>query len=119
MAESSISLAQEEFSCSVCLNLLNEPVTIPCGHSYCMSCITGFWNKKRVYSCPQCRQTFTLRPVLGKNTMLAEVVEKLKKTNLQAAFCLVVCLNIFCKYLIDALGVFCDFIKKIHCFTYK
>uniref|UniRef100_A0A8C2DSK8 Uncharacterized protein n=1 Tax=Cyprinus carpio TaxID=7962 RepID=A0A8C2DSK8_CYPCA len=85
MAESSISLAQEEFSCSVCLNLLNEPVTIPCGHSYCMSCITGFWNKKRVYSCPQCRQTFTLRPVLGKNTMLAEVVEKLKKTNLQAA----------------------------------
>ncbi|XDV28046.1 hypothetical protein PO909_031450 [Leuciscus waleckii] len=41
-----------------------------------MSCITDCWNKedqKRVYSCPQCRQTFTPRPVLGKNTMLAEV----------------------------------------------
>ncbi|XP_050948795.1 tripartite motif-containing protein 16 isoform X2 [Labeo rohita] len=87
MAESSVSWAQDEFRCSICLNLLKDPVTLTCGHSYCMSCITGCWNQddqKGVYSCPQCRQTFTPRPVLGKNTMLAQVVEKLK-TKLQAA----------------------------------
>ncbi|XP_043113464.1 tripartite motif-containing protein 16-like isoform X2 [Puntigrus tetrazona] len=89
MAESSISAAQDQLNCSICLNLLKDPVKIPCGHSYCMSCITDCWNdqddQKKVYSCPQCRQTFTPRPVLGNNTMLAEVEVNLRKRKLQEA----------------------------------
>ncbi|XP_048012359.1 tripartite motif-containing protein 16-like [Megalobrama amblycephala] len=82
MAEARISVDQNEFLCPVCLDLLKDPVAIPCGHSYCKSCITGCWDQEdqmRVYSCPQCRQTFSSRPALAKNTVLAEVVEKLKK----------------------------------------
>ncbi|XP_058603754.1 tripartite motif-containing protein 16-like [Onychostoma macrolepis] len=87
MAEARISVDQDEFLCPVCLDLLKDPVTIQCGHSYCKSCITDCWDQedeKRVYSCPQCRQTFRPRPILGKNTILAEMVEKLKKTKLQS-----------------------------------
>ncbi|XP_076126883.1 tripartite motif-containing protein 29-like [Alosa pseudoharengus] len=79
---------QESFICPVCLDLLKDPVAIQCGHTYCLGCIEGCWNQedgKGIYSCPQCRQTFKPRPVVSKNTLIAEMVEDFGKTRLQDA----------------------------------
>ncbi|XP_060934242.1 tripartite motif-containing protein 16-like [Limanda limanda] len=81
-------LDRERFCCRICEDLLKDPVTTVCGHSYCKSCINTHWDdeeERGSYSCPQCRQTFTPRPVLETSTMLAASLEELKKTGLQAA----------------------------------
>ncbi|XP_041956516.1 tripartite motif-containing protein 16-like [Alosa sapidissima] len=82
-----ISANQDLFvTCSICLDLLKYPVTITCGHNYCMGCIKSCWDredKKGIYSCPQCRQTFTPRPILNKNNVFAELVEHFRKSRNQ------------------------------------
>ncbi|XP_062399473.1 E3 ubiquitin-protein ligase TRIM16-like [Sardina pilchardus] len=80
--------SKESFTCPVCLDLLNNPVAIPCGHTYCLGCIKGCWDQedgKGIYRCPQCRWTFRPRPAVSKNTLIAEMVEDFRKTGLQAA----------------------------------
>ncbi|KAG7268798.1 hypothetical protein CRUP_012605 [Coryphaenoides rupestris] len=84
MAQAGVVLDKDQFNCSICLDVLREPVTIPCGHSYCSGCIKHYWDQDEylgVYGCPQCRQSFNPRPRLGRNTMLADVVERFKNTN--------------------------------------
>ncbi|XP_068460355.1 E3 ubiquitin/ISG15 ligase TRIM25-like [Clinocottus analis] len=79
MAQANISVTESQFRCPVCLDLLKDPVSTPCGHTYCMRCINGYWDQADAgFSCPQCREAFSPRPVLRRNTVLAEVVGKLK-----------------------------------------
>ncbi|XP_013884400.1 finTRIM family, member 67 [Austrofundulus limnaeus] len=87
MAQAGVVLDRDQFNCSICLDVLKYPVTIPCGHSYCSECIQNYWDQDDffgVFVCPQCRQSFSPRPLLARNTMLADVVEKFKKTGLHA-----------------------------------
>ncbi|XP_055080231.1 E3 ubiquitin/ISG15 ligase TRIM25-like isoform X2 [Periophthalmus magnuspinnatus] len=79
MAQANISVTERQFRCPICLDVLKDPVSIPCGHTYCMSCISVYWDQAESgFCCPQCREEFNPRPVLRRNTVLAEVVDKLR-----------------------------------------
>uniref|UniRef100_A0A8C4RFT4 Tripartite motif-containing protein 16-like n=1 Tax=Erpetoichthys calabaricus TaxID=27687 RepID=A0A8C4RFT4_ERPCA len=82
MAEAQLCELWDEINCSVCLDTLTDPVSLYCGHSFCLKCLTNYWDQSQECSCPQCREAFTTRPALHINTVLNEVIKKLKKTGL-------------------------------------
>ncbi|XP_055781174.1 E3 ubiquitin-protein ligase TRIM39-like [Salvelinus fontinalis] len=79
MASSSIVLSEEQFQCSICLDVFTEPVSIPCGHNYCKACIRGYWDSTDLCQCPMCKKTFDKRPDLFVNTFISEMAAQLKK----------------------------------------
>ncbi|XP_042639088.1 E3 ubiquitin-protein ligase TRIM58 [Orycteropus afer afer] len=80
---------REEARCPVCLDFLQDPVSVSCGHSFCFRCISEFCEKSDsaqggVYACPQCRGPFSpesFRP----NRQLASLVESVRQLGLGAA----------------------------------
>ncbi|XP_075581463.1 LOW QUALITY PROTEIN: E3 ubiquitin-protein ligase TRIM39 [Pelecanus crispus] len=66
---------QVEASCSVCLEYLQDPVIIECGHNFCRRCITRWWAElARDFPCPVCRKT-SRRRALRPNRQLGNMVE--------------------------------------------
>ncbi|XP_040613131.1 tripartite motif-containing protein 30A-like isoform X2 [Mesocricetus auratus] len=81
MASSVLVMIKEEVTCPICLELLKEPVSADCDHSFCRACITLNYEASKVKEgegiCPVCRVTYlfgNLRP----NRHVANIVERLK-----------------------------------------
>ncbi|XP_049338872.1 E3 ubiquitin-protein ligase TRIM39-like [Astyanax mexicanus] len=77
--DSSVLLSEDQFLCSICLDVFTDPVSTPCGHNFCMICIKTCWDDCQQSYCPLCKEKFTKRPELKVNTTLREVVEHYKK----------------------------------------
>ncbi|XP_055019464.1 tripartite motif-containing protein 16-like [Boleophthalmus pectinirostris] len=68
--------------CSLCLDTLKDPATIPCGHSFCLGCIDKNWNENEEgegYTCPSCAKAFKPRPALVVSGTFAALVEELAR----------------------------------------
>ncbi|XP_051718493.1 E3 ubiquitin-protein ligase TRIM39-like [Ctenopharyngodon idella] len=74
----------EELQCSICLDVFTDPVSTPCGHNFCKSCLNQCWDNSHTYKCPLCKETFSKRPDLKINTALREVVLLFKEKSSQS-----------------------------------
>ncbi|XP_062288856.1 nuclear factor 7, brain-like isoform X2 [Scomber scombrus] len=85
MSAASCLRSEDQFLCSICLDVFTDPVTTPCGHNFCKNCINEHWNSNDQYLCPLCNKVFYTRPELHINTLLSEVVSQFRQEAQQKA----------------------------------
>ncbi|XP_056266752.1 E3 ubiquitin-protein ligase TRIM39-like [Pseudoliparis swirei] len=85
MASANFLLSEDQFLCSVCLDVFTDPVNTPCGHNFCKKCITEHWNVSDRCQCPMCQEVFTTRPDLRVNTFMSEMVSQFRQSTQQKA----------------------------------
>uniref|UniRef100_A0A3Q3LGF4 E3 ubiquitin-protein ligase TRIM39-like n=1 Tax=Labrus bergylta TaxID=56723 RepID=A0A3Q3LGF4_9LABR len=80
MSATSCMLSEEQFLCSICLDVFTDPVSIPCGHNFCKSCITHHWDVNDQCECPMCKDVFEKRPQLRVNTFISEMAAQFRQS---------------------------------------
>ncbi|XP_041062718.1 bifunctional apoptosis regulator-like isoform X2 [Carcharodon carcharias] len=75
LPEPSCQLSANEFSCHCCYEILVNPTTLNCGHSFCRHCLALWWDASRKTECPECREKWEGFPKV--NIVLRDAVEKL------------------------------------------
>ena len=53
-----MSLTEEDFKCNICFEVLLEPTTLTCGHSFCRFCLAQWWISSKKSNCPVCREVW-------------------------------------------------------------
>ncbi|XP_028456698.1 E3 ubiquitin-protein ligase TRIM21 [Perca flavescens] len=85
MAAANYLPSEDQFLCSICLDVFTDPVTILCGHNFCKSCINEHWDANDQYMCPMCKRLFNTKPELHVNTFISEMVAQFRQSAQQKA----------------------------------
>uniref|UniRef100_A0A8C2F0X8 Bifunctional apoptosis regulator n=1 Tax=Cyprinus carpio TaxID=7962 RepID=A0A8C2F0X8_CYPCA len=84
-SEEGSGLSESEFTCHCCYQVLVDPTTLTCGHSFCRHCLANWWASAlpRVRrDCPECRAVWTGFP---KVNILLRLLFSLSDDDLSAA----------------------------------
>jgi Lon protease-like protein len=65
----------KELDCHVCYNLMYDPVTTPCGHTFCRKCLTRVLDHASY--CPVCRRGLPIPPSLERQASNVRLVSLL------------------------------------------
>lgn len=68
-------ISVSEFSCHCCYDILVNPTTLNCGHSFCRHCLALWWVSSKKTECPECREKWEGFPKV--NILLRDAIEKL------------------------------------------
>ncbi|XP_015265397.1 PREDICTED: bifunctional apoptosis regulator [Gekko japonicus] len=68
-------ISVSEFCCHCCYDILINPTTLNCGHSFCRHCLALWWTSSKKNECPECRQNWEGFPKV--NILLRDAIEKL------------------------------------------
>lgn len=79
MSSSGNMLPEKQFHCTICQQVFTNPVTTPCGHNFCQTCIQSLWDSSEVCQCPACNKQFTGHPEISINTAFKELADTFKK----------------------------------------
>ncbi|XP_033982032.1 E3 ubiquitin-protein ligase TRIM21-like [Trematomus bernacchii] len=85
MSAASCLLTEDQFLCSICLDVFTDPVSTPCGHNFCKACISQHWDTKVPYQCPNCKKLFHTRPEMLVNTFISEMAAQFRQSAQQKA----------------------------------
>ncbi|XP_030586610.1 E3 ubiquitin/ISG15 ligase TRIM25-like [Archocentrus centrarchus] len=85
MSAASCLLSEDQFLCSICLDVFMNPVSTPCGHNFCKTCITQHWDISPLCRCPICKRQYKTRPELHVNTFISEMAAQFKLSAQQEA----------------------------------
>ncbi|KAG8014515.1 Nuclear factor 7 [Nibea albiflora] len=85
MAAASCLLSEDQFLCTICLDVFTDPVTTSCGHNFCKNCINEHWNVNVLCYCPMCKTFFTTKPELRINTFISGMVAEFREKAQQKA----------------------------------
>ncbi|XP_037621715.1 E3 ubiquitin-protein ligase TRIM39-like [Sebastes umbrosus] len=85
MAAANYLRSEDQFLCSICLDVFTDPVSTSCGHNFCKNCINEHWNTSDRYLCPMCKKVFNTRPELHVNTLFSEMVVQFRQSAQQKA----------------------------------
>uniref|UniRef100_A0A672Y6H6 Bloodthirsty-related gene family, member 1 n=1 Tax=Sphaeramia orbicularis TaxID=375764 RepID=A0A672Y6H6_9TELE len=70
--------SEDQFQCSICLDVFTDPVTTSCGQNFCKSCISEHWRVNVPYRCPMCKEVFNTKPGTVERAV-SELENKLRK----------------------------------------